>query len=96
MLRVNTSGTAFFGNTVNPGITSIKDINEINNKLVIFPNPARNIININFQSDKTTNKYITVLDITGRVAFKQMLPVQKGNNSVRLNLPKLAKGCLLP
>ncbi len=92
LLRVNTSGTALFGNTANPAITSIKDFDKNKNKLVIYPNPARNVININFQSDSRTNKYVTVLDIIGRVAFQQMLPVQKGNNSVRINLPKLAKG----
>lgn len=92
LLRVSTSGAAFFGNSVDPAITSVKDINEIKSKPVIFPNPARNTINISFQSDSRSNKYITVLDLTGRAALKQMVPVQKGNNSVRLNLPKLAKG----
>ena len=89
LLRVNTAGTAFFGLAEQP-ITSLKDVN--NGKLQVYPNPARNYLNLTFSSDATTSKYLTVLDVTGRVAFRQVIAAQKGNNLVRVVLPKLAKG----
>jgi hypothetical protein len=95
LLRANTSGTAFFDNTDNPGITSVKDAIEGKSKLVLYPNPTRDFLNINFTSEVKTTKNVTVLDILGRVAFKQVVSVEKGNNSVRIALPKLAKGTYL-
>lgn len=92
LLRVNTSGTAFFGNTDNPAITSVKDANELKGKLQVYPNPVRDFLTINFASETPTTKHLTVFDIAGRVALRQVISAQKGNNSVRIALPKLARG----
>lgn len=92
LLRVNTSGTAYLENTIDPAITSIKSFDEVITRANIFPNPARDMITVNFESETRTSKYITILDITGRVAYKQIQPVLKGNNAARINLPKLPNG----
>ncbi|MCW3107661.1 MAG: type sorting protein [Segetibacter sp.] len=92
LLNVSTSGTAFFDAISSESITSIKDVNENKNAFSIYPNPVRDYLNISLTSDSRTNKNVTVFDNTGRAVLRQIIPVQKGPNSIRLNLPKLAKG----
>lgn len=93
LLRISTSGTAFFNGTNTPAITSLKDKTEESNAtLKMYPNPARDYLNITFSSETQVSKYFTILDATGRVAYRQVLSAQKGNNSTRVALPKLATG----
>lgn len=92
LLKVNTSGTAFFDNSGTPAITTIKEGIEPKGRLQIFPNPAQDLLNIKFVSETRTTKYVTVLDILGRVAFRQVVSAEKGNNTVRIALPRLVKG----
>ncbi len=91
LLRANTSGTRFLGEATDAGITSIKDLVN-SNSLSVFPNPAKNLVNFNLSSDVDTQKEVIVLDLMGRMVLKQKYAIQKGNNTIKINLPRLAPG----
>jgi len=56
-----------------------------NTSILIYPNPAKTQININYKSIREINIY----DYTGRVIINQMFD---GVNSVKLDVSKLTKG----
>ena len=91
LLRANVSGAAFFGNTVDAGITSIKDV-PATKGLAIYPNPVRDVLSLNFEAETGMQKDIVVIDIMGRIVFKKPLTAQRGINTVKLNLPGLTPG----
>ena len=56
-------------------IDSHVGINNINNKFLIniYPNPAKNVLNIEFNSDKKQNVIIELINITGKTVVKKSI-----------------------
>ena len=56
-----------------------------NEKLKIFPNPAKDIVNINYPNLKE----VSILDLTGRILLQKTF---SNSNNVQLNIGNLSKG----
>ncbi len=61
-------------------------------QLTVSPNPANDVININFTSAQNGMTTVTVTDLSGRVMINEMRDAQTGSNMHSLNVSHLAKG----
>lgn len=61
-------------------------------ELLLFPNPATNLINISFKSVSSQTITISVLDIRGRKVMGQESEVMNGENFISLSTNDLADG----
>ncbi len=67
--------------------------NELSSEnILIYPNPADNNLNIEFQLNKTGNIGFTVFDINGRKMLSKSQAFQKGNISTSIDIKNLAPG----
>ncbi|KXK45612.1 MAG: hypothetical protein UZ10_BCD003001827 [Bacteroidetes bacterium OLB10] len=77
--------------------TGINEINQHDFKFKLFPNPVtNNILNISYFLPQNKPGLLEIYDVTGKVAFKYILP--QWSNMQSLKLPKLANGiynCML-
>ena len=91
LLRVNTSGTAYVDEAGNAGITSTK-MKDMERPMLVYPNPARSSVQLQFTLEDATQKDIIIMDALGRIVYNKQWTVQKGINTLRINLPKLKPG----
>ncbi|UKN00123.1 T9SS type A sorting domain-containing protein [Paracrocinitomix mangrovi] len=77
------------GNKSTSDIVSIESC-EINNQLMLYPNPASNQINLNVKANKDQQITIHILDLNGKtVAVQQGVSLFEGNNVVDMNIEDL-------
>lgn|GEM_PF-6647813 len=60
--------------------------------LTMFPNPAKNILTLNFTSNKPENIFIEVFDLNGRILKRQGMIIQMGSTMQKLNISSLKGG----
>ncbi|MBP6455386.1 MAG: T9SS type A sorting domain-containing protein [Chitinophagaceae bacterium] len=70
---------------------SINDISGIEN-FQLFPNPANNVLNINFLSNENKNYAIKITDITGKICATFNINAVTGKNEEKLNIQQLSNG----
>jgi hypothetical protein len=63
-------------------------------KLNVYPNPTAGVLNVEYTSAKGTAQ-ITVLDLSGRVVMTQTQASVEGQNTMQLDLSKVAKGAYM-
>lgn len=62
----------------------------------VYPNPADDLVNVNFTSDVNETVTIEILDLQGRVLVAQQLTAaQSGSNRIALSTAGLAQGAYL-
>ena len=66
-----------------PGVTKIDGV---------FPNPARNLLNIIVAASQNETLTMQVTDISGRTLQQQVITVGEGSNTVPVNVDKLSSG----
>lgn len=65
-------------------------------QLTLYPNPARDQINLNFTSSKALgNTNVTVYDLVGRVLVRKIITVQEGPNQLTIPLSNVPNGTYL-
>jgi subtilisin-like proprotein convertase family protein len=84
------SGTKVFNVVLGCRESSMTDAAKLN----VYPNPTAGFVNVEFTSAKG-NAQITVMDLSGRVVMQQSQQTQAGQNTVQLDLSKLAKGAYM-
>ncbi len=52
------------------------------NNLLIYPNPARDFVAFNLQSDENQNALFTILNSEGKVVFSREIELVKGSNTI--------------
>lgn len=62
--------------------------------LEVYPNPAKNFVNIiyNYTDSKTFNTTVNVMDLAGRLVLQKEISVQSGLNKETLNIASLERG----
>jgi hypothetical protein len=60
--------------------------------LTLYPNPARNVLNIDYNSNAAGKVTMTLVSITGQVILEQELPAGEGQNHHTLNLDGITNG----
>jgi hypothetical protein len=63
-----------------------------NKKLNIYPNPAKDILNVKLDVDKKGYLTVTVFDMTGKVVLSENKNLSSGQNSFNINVSGLPKG----
>ena len=58
----------------------------------LYPNPAKNTVNINIESKKVQGLDIVVTDLLGKLIIKERQFVQSGSNELKLSISNLASG----
>ncbi len=58
----------------------------------IYPNPANNKLNVEFEANESTNVEISILDISGRIIYKQDYDVTIGHNNTKLDVSDISDG----
>jgi hypothetical protein len=79
--------TCFVNNAIVAGLTT----HEINNNLLVFPNPASEIINVSLSNNSNDNVSVTLTNVIGKVVKNENL----GNKNLihsNLNVNELPKG----
>jgi len=70
-----------------PGeITGISNANSLNNQITLFPNPAHDILNIEFS--ETESSSIKIFDVSANLIYQEELPPGKSS----INISQLAAG----
>jgi len=70
--------------------TGIEDIPMIN--IFIFPNPAEDFLNIEFQSNWEKEAKVEILNLPGQIILQKTFQLQQGINSFALKVDKISKG----
>ena len=63
-----------------------------NNDLKVYPNPATNYINIDFNSIENTDVQLKIYNSMGSISIIKNENITQGMNSIRIDLQKLASG----
>lgn len=76
------------------GPVSVEEIeNEIaDSQLKLFPNPASDYLNINFEMEKSGMVNINIFDIQGKLIIAAEYNLGKGNHHKMINLSKFESG----
>jgi len=69
--------------------SGIESINN-DNAFTIFPNPAQNILSLNFNNQYLSNAIVQIADIQGRILYKSQ--IQANNEILTIPLSKFSKG----
>lgn len=91
-LRVSTSGTNFFDGGTEGMVNSFKPDMEELNSFAVYPNPVKNKLTLYVNAEKENRTELSMIDITGRMLFKQTVQIQKGVNTISVNIPTLPAG----
>jgi hypothetical protein len=68
---------------------------QVNNEVVVFPNPAKDKVHIQFSSPKSEDVTIRLADITGRIVQSLTMTTEAGLNTAALEVMQLPKGIYL-
>jgi hypothetical protein len=73
-------------------VTAISEFQDVE-LIGLYPNPARDKINVHFAAVNDINHYITVCDLNGRVLIHQVADVNPMNSTISiLDLSELNQG----
>ena len=83
-------------NAGNQVTTNTKDLGTSKKiDLSLFPNPAQDLLNVQFQSENTAAGELKVCDILGRTLYTEKITMATGLNHFTLNLADFEDGLLL-
>lgn len=89
-LTVST-GAANFSRPFEAAVNSDKVLLE-KVKMLVFPNPATDIVNIQFIAQQEGEYKVSLVDVVGKEVITQMTTFNEGENSLELKTSHLAKG----
>ena len=64
-------------------------------ELIAFPNPVKNLLNINFTSDAKQSYVVKLVDLTGRIIYNEEHTSAEGENHLEMNVQGIASGVYL-
>jgi hypothetical protein len=74
------------------GTVSIVEKNPDISQMMVFPNPARNLVSFDFYSHETSEAHVTITDISGRVIESKYFKTNPGKNSDSFDVSKCSSG----
>lgn len=81
----------YLGTPTDDLVLGIKKDNNLTD-LAIYPNPVKDDLNIGFKVNATEKAEITISDIYGKIALKNTILANEGNNIISLNTNEFAAG----
>jgi hypothetical protein len=94
----NVTKPGFTVNMLPPVIDFFTSTNEVEGNAMtinLFPNPANSVVNLAISSKEAINGTVSILDITGKVAYTNDLNVAAGQEQVSLSIDQLPSGVYL-
>jgi hypothetical protein len=83
-------------NAGNQVTTNTKDLGTSKKiDLILFPNPAQDVLNVKFQSENTAAGELKVCDLLGRTLYTEKIAMTSGLNHFTLNTASFDAGMLL-
>lgn len=76
-------------------IISLKNKNKEKDKLLLYPNPAKNNLRLDFSTDHSSTAYIKIIDTQGKSILTQQSILGIGNNSILLDITSLPTGAYI-
>jgi hypothetical protein len=73
-------------------IISYKGIAEKNMSLVIYPNPATNILNLQVNSARVRSAQIKIMDMAGRIFYSSLIQLHAGEQFSKIDISGFANG----
>lgn len=89
---VNITGNAQFGASDNADQSTIENSNASITGIVLFPNPAKNDLNVEFTGVNDQNVKIVISNLMGQQVIKTEERASEGLNSLKLDISTLKKG----
>jgi len=83
---VDTDGKFSYSQT----IALLLNKNEL--QLLVFPNPAKNLLQVQMSADKTCNASLIITDARGTSIYQKEIKLQQGANSIPVNISLLSSG----
>ena len=78
-----------------PVVTSVNESSSIND-FNVYPVPARDVINVNYNLESATNTSIEIINLLGKVVYREeMGHVNSGNQNKSISISDLADGIYL-
>jgi hypothetical protein len=94
----NFTKPGFTVNILSPVINYFTATNQVETSAMtinLFPNPANKVVNLAISSEEAINGTVSILDITGKVAYTSNLNVSAGEAQVSLPVDQLPSGVYL-
>lgn len=84
----------------NTTLNTLKDLNvsidektrQEDNSMILYPNPATNLLNVFIQTDGAEKIQVNVIDLAGKLLQSREFDAQAGDNVFRTNIAELASG----
>lgn len=89
------SNSRTFAVNVSCRTSQLTNHTETKNLVSVYPNPTRDIANVEWTSNSENYAVITITDITGQVIYTEQVASVAGNNHYELNLSDYAEGIYL-
>jgi iduronate 2-sulfatase len=87
---VKVTKTCFAGSTINGN--KLNSVTEKTGAIAVYPNPATNLVTVQYVSNSNNKANITVYDITGKAILTRAVNAIKGNNNFNFNVGNAAAG----
>lgn len=71
--------------------TSVNEFGSIGFNFSVYPNPANNLINLNFSQQNTLPEYYEIIDVSGKIIFKEKIY----SNNTQINIEHLPSSLYL-
>ncbi len=71
---------------------AVEDVQFVNNKFTVSPNPATNMVNLAFTAEKGGRASISVINQTGAAVISRSVAANAGNNTSKLDVSSLPNG----
>lgn len=91
LLINNLSGEIHNGSSKGFVPTAVNDIEAVN-KFDVFPNPASNFLNLDFNLNSNTDVAVSMTDLTGKTVYNNNLKNLNGNQGLVISTSSLADG----
>ncbi len=74
-------------------MSSGKDVTALKNKILVYPNPATSVINLQLDKPSSSELVIWLMDEAGRQVLQNRLPAN--SSSLSLNVSRLSRGAYI-
>ena len=72
-------------------IVSVSDLNGLQ-KASIYPNPAQNYLNLEFNAKFSSTANISITNVLGQVVYQEVNPIRLGQQTIQLKINTLEAG----
>ena len=77
-------------------VTSVEEINSFEeSNLSFYPNPVKDLLHVQFRSNSDENVLIQLIDIQGKIVYRQNLKSRAGINYTDIEVGSFQKGIYL-